>query len=81
MAKRIQSMGDLDTSQISYWKDEAGWWIYLPGCGGGVLSQHTVEEHADGTITVSPSILMRGHDNGTPTEKHGYLTKGEWRDC
>ena len=79
-AKRIENMSQLDASQISYWKDENGWWVYLPGCGAGRISKHSVEEHDDGTITVSPSILMHGHRHGEPTTKHGYLEHGEWRD-
>jgi len=41
--------------------------------GGGVGEvNHTVEEHEDGTITVSPSIVSpRGN-------YHGFLVRGEW---
>lgn len=67
--------------KICYWKDDDGlWWCYFPGCGGGVLSQHTIVEHDDGTITASPSILMHGHDRGTPTSRHGFLERGVWRE-
>lgn len=41
------------------------------------LSSHEVVEHSDGTITVSPSILVTSH-HGT---WHGYLEKGEWKEC
>ncbi len=41
----------------------------------GSLRKHTVVEHDDGTITVSPSILV---SNESETW-HGYLEKGEWR--
>ena len=47
----------------------------------GSLSKHTVTEHEDGTITVSPSILitMRGPEDVEKTW-HGFLEKGIWRE-
>jgi hypothetical protein len=42
------------------------------------LSAHQVTEHDDGTITVSPSILVS--DNTGPLW-HGYLERGVWREC
>lgn len=42
------------------------------------LAKHTVVEHEDGTITVSPSILVsRPHTND---RWHGFLERGVWRD-
>lgn len=47
----------------------------------GDLSNHTIIENADGTITVSPSILIRGtNDAGNPISWHGYLEFGFWRE-
>lgn len=67
---------------ICYWQGEAGeWLIYLPGAGVGTLTKHTVEEHEDGTITVSPSILLTGHNAGNPTTRHGFLRRGVWEEC
>ena len=40
------------------------------------LRNHIVVEHEDGTITVSPSILVRGHSS----QWHGYLERGVWRE-
>jgi hypothetical protein len=78
-AIRIFEQVELDDSRMCYWKDENGlWWLYIPGCGAGVLSNHTVVENEDKTITVTPSILMAGHHG---TQRHGYLTNGEWREC
>jgi hypothetical protein len=78
-AKRIASMSDLDDEAICYWRDEyGGWWLYLPGCGTGRLSLHTVTEHKDGTISVTPSIKMVGHLDKV---YHGYLTAGVWNDA
>jgi len=42
------------------------------------LSRHEVVEHEDGTITVSPSILVSAGDAGS---WHGYLELGVWREC
>ena len=43
----------------------------------GNLSKHQIVEHEDGTITVSPSILIRSSSRG---EWHGYLERGIWRE-
>lgn len=65
-----------------YGKDVDGIWYCVPpgtellGCLGDGESHHKVIEHEDGTITVSPSILING--GGT---WHGYLEKGIWRVC
>lgn len=56
----------------------AGMWMGIPP-GTDLLmnvSKHEVIEHEDGTITVSPSILI---SRGTPDEWHGYLERGVWR--
>lgn len=42
----------------------------------GNLANHDVVEHDDGTITVSPSILVHA---GTTEVWHGYLERGVWR--
>lgn len=41
------------------------------------LRNHTVEEHEDGTISVTPSILVRLQHRGL--EWHGYIEHGYWR--
>lgn len=48
------------------------------GTLGDGQSYHKVTEHEDGTITVSPSILIATHDRGS---WHGYLERGVWREC
>lgn len=83
MAKLLHGkwpQADFKESEISYWKENGIWYLYLPGCGTGNLSGHSVIEHEDGTITASPSILVTGHANGKPVQRHGYLEHGEWRD-
>jgi len=69
-----------------YGKDERGHWMARPPCGmGGVLTEapdsgdlslHEVVEHEDGTITVSPSILIT---QPPLPEWHGFLERGVWR--
>lgn len=51
------------------------WWACTPNGYLGNLGDHEVTEHADGSITVSPSILvsdLRGQ------LYHGYLRAGVW---
>lgn len=57
------------------------WFCSTPNGHLGNLSGHDVVEHEDGTITVSPSILVTERD----TEKradvelwHGFLKAGVW---
>lgn len=49
------------------------------------LGAHEVVEHADGTITVTPSIKVSrgGHGSGQPEEElwHGHLKAGVWIPC
>jgi hypothetical protein len=55
------------------------WWIKDPAGHVGRISKHTVEEHEDGTITVSPSILSTKADHGH--DWHGFLERGVWREA
>lgn len=60
-----------------YGKDSDGlWFVRTPNGLVGCIQKHTITEHEDGTITVSPSILVGCKDLGT---WHGYLEKGIWR--
>lgn len=55
--------------------DQRFLWVCLPsGVGPSRLEGWDVVEHEDGTVTVSPSILDRGTENGW----HGYLKRGVW---
>ena len=70
-----------------YGKDVNGLWYCVPpgrdpfsfmgtlGDGSGVKC-HTVIEHEDGTITVTPSILISSHEGSW----HGYLKRGVWEE-
>lgn len=57
------------------------WFVRPPkdGISSGSLEKHTIVEHEDGTITVSPSILFVA--NGQHTGWHGFLEHGVWREC
>ena len=55
------------------------WYVCTPNGLAGNIGLHTVEEHEDGTITVTPSILVSG---GSASKTwHGYLTRGIWREA
>jgi len=58
-----------------------GEWVWrcrTPNGLYGVLSQHQVTEHQDGTITVEPSILCEWPHSEHPVIWHGYLKAGVW---
>jgi len=68
-----------DTRTMCYWRNRGIWLLYLPGSGVGNLTAHDVAEHEDGTITVSPSILVNGHRPNR--RRHGFLRRGVWHPC
>lgn len=53
------------------------WYGWTPIGQLAGLDKHTVVEHEDGTITVSPSILCGA---GMGDAWHGYLERGVWRE-
>ena len=71
--------GSLSMQPGDYGKDGRGVWHVRPPDSEvhvGSIEKHTVVEHEDGTITVSPSILL---DQGAGLKGfHGYLRKGVW---
>jgi len=69
--------GDLQLAPGEYGvnPDDGNWYACTPNGFMGNLADHEVTEHADGTITVSPSILVESW-RGT---WHGYLEHGVWR--
>lgn len=72
--------GSLRMAEGDYGKDGRGVWnVRPPGCHAGGIPKHEVTEHEDGTITVSPSILLEP-GNGEQGW-HGYLEHGVWRTC
>lgn len=57
------------------------WIVRTPNGHVGDLGNHDVVEHEDGTITVSPSILVSMPQDGKSVELwHGYLERGVWRE-
>jgi len=70
---------EMQPGDYGLWGDY--WWVYPPKehSGPGCLKLHTVVEHEDKTITVTPSILI-SEDMYMKTW-HGFLTKGEWNPC
>lgn len=81
-AKRVNGFKNIQPGEMAYYKTTDGiWYLFLPGCGLGNLAGHTVIEHEDGTISVTPSILVDGFESGEQVTKHGYLTRGVWKDC
>lgn len=57
---------------------ERSWMARTPNGHLGNLGAHDVVEHEDGTITVSPSILVSDH---TGELYHGFLVRGVWKSC
>lgn len=55
--------------------EDGVWYVRDPAGMIGSLRLHTVVEHDDGTITVSPSILDTGEHAW-----HGFLERGVWRE-
>lgn len=82
MSEQCRRVGDEDdvagitSPVIAYWRMAGRWMLHIPGVGLGDLSNHDVLEHEDGTITVRPSILVRGQ-----TTRHGFIERGAWRDA
>lgn len=74
----VNKEDDLILKEGDYGKsnEDGFWYCRPPGCHMGSLGKHDVVEHKDGTITVSPSILIMGEISW-----HGYLEKGVWRAC
>jgi hypothetical protein len=77
--KRVDRLDDSLFEPGEYGKISNGDWHCKPPETDlqGSLKGHQVTEYEDGTITVSPSILINAHHKGQ--EWHGYLERGIWR--
>jgi len=77
--KEPEHDGHLRLEEGEYGKNphDGNWYARPPGFYMGNLAAHDVIEHKDGTITVSPSILINHGEN----QWHGYLEQGVWRQC
>lgn len=67
----------LAAGEYGKWKDGT-WYAETPNGHTANLARHNVIEHDDGTITVTPSILVSDNKRDL---WHGYLTRGVWREC
>lgn len=68
--------GQLMLAEGEYGKGKDGiWYGRPPGSHMGNFQGHQVTEHEDGTITISPSILITGERG----QWHGFLERGIWR--
>jgi hypothetical protein len=85
IADRDRTHSRNDVAPGSYWRAVYpdgrlwAWLIVTPNGLRGNLMRHEVEEHEDGTITVSPSILVSRGDGSA--EYHGWLRRGVWSDA
>ena len=68
------------TLQEGEWCYYLGVWFARPPGFEGIanLRGHSVTEHDDGTITVSPSIKIISNTAGI---WHGHLERGVWREA
>jgi len=63
-AVRVANYNSRRKIEPSYWKTDDVWYLHLPDAREDAefdgltanLSNHTIEEHEDGTISVTPSI-------------------------
>lgn len=79
----LQALGYEHTPKGSYWKDRDGTWsVFTPNGRLGSIAKHTVIEHEDGTITVSPSILVYPTEAPTRTdeERRAMQRQYGWTD-
>ncbi len=84
--RRIQSPFTAGGGLVGEWPERGDYYFYPEDGWCGVtpdgrqvgLRAHDVTEHDDGTITVSPSILVRG--GSVAGSWHGYLERGVWRE-
>lgn len=76
---QLTSEGNLVLANGDYCKGKDGVWYHIPpNCHYvGSLAKHEIKEHADGTISVRPSIL---HREPPHPDWHGFLVRGEYRD-
>lgn len=88
--KDVNKWGDLKPGEMSpvigSTKPDV-WMVCCPTCGNlGELRTHTVTEHEDGTVTVSPSLVCNGSLYTAPQtyEKcpaHYFVERNQIRWC
>lgn len=75
---------ELEPGEYGFWPENEGLGFFARTPNGhlGNLGGHSVTEHEDGTITVSPSILVSATIGGVEMQLwHGWLERGVWREC
>lgn len=78
--KRINAQDNPRFAPGDYGRVSDGtWYAMTPNGHLGNLASHDVTEHEDGTISVSPSILLTSAQ-GDVDLWHGYLEHGIWRE-
>lgn len=78
VGKRVEPVNSiLHLNKGEYGKSEGIWYCRTPNGHLGCLKNHSVQENQDGTITVSPSILV----TDSKEEWHGFLVDGVWKPC
>ncbi len=79
----VDSEGHLRLAEGDYGQEADGTWtVRPPGRHSGGIPEHEVEEHEDGTITVTPSILFHGTEpEGEYSDWHGFLRRGVWSEA
>lgn len=78
IGKRVDHISPHELREGEYTKWHGDWYAYCPGPGKLIanLGAHRVDENADGTITVSPSIAC---GNGSIGDfYHGFIEGGVW---
>ena len=76
----VDGNGVLPILQAGEYGCQSGVWYACPPDHPNLLinlANHEVEEHGDGTITVSPSIVVTNHKETW----HGYLKQGIWEQA
>lgn len=72
--------GHLRLAEGDYGQEKNGSWsVRPPGQNAGGIPHHEVVEEEDGTITVSPSIVLT--DENDVQLWHGYLKVGIWSEA
>jgi hypothetical protein len=75
--RRDCELHEMEPGDFGRPRSDGVWLCRAPNGYGGNLRSHEITEHEDGTITVSPSILISRRPEG---EWHGYLERGVWRE-
>lgn len=81
IGKRVEEYED---TPGAYWQHEGVWYGVTPNGILANLANHKITEHADGTITATPSIACGKNVNAEgkivePYDWHGFLELGVWR--